>query len=267
MQTTIVNNFRTSRKFARVFLFALVALVVLLSGCIQKFVNMRSEAVPAQAVKLKPVEGMPGSAERIVTMIPQTREPGSTPTEPLAAGEPSLMPAAVLSVATPLSKSLDEMGLQTITHRDEVGGFSFDYPANWKITDLSDEIKSSSMLYSISLRSPEPDPQPGAKISEGIRPGMEALDIGVTIGEKRTYEEAAAQRRKAYSQSETPVKIIREEEWLLPSGMKGRYFLIETQNGPASELVLVIHEHPVLIAGFGTPSLYNSIAWSIRENQ
>jgi len=210
---------------------------------------------------------MPGSAERIVTMIPQTREPGSTPTEPLAAGEPSLTPAAVLSVATPPSKTLDEMGLQTITHRDAVGGFSFDYPANWKITDLSDDIKSSSMLYSISLRSPAPDPQPGAKIGEGIPPGMEALDIGVTIGERRTYEEAVAERRKAYSQSETSVKIIREEEWLLPSGIKGRYFLIETQNGPASELVLVIHEHPVLIAGFGTPSLYNSIAWSIRENQ
>jgi hypothetical protein len=97
------------------------------------------------------------------TLAPTTAPPDVATAVPTATADPnaSATPNSVLGPTT--------------TYRDKLVGFALDYPADWHIVPVSDEIKAQSLSYSVSIAS-FPLEGPG---TEGIPAGGAKLDVTV----------------------------------------------------------------------------------------
>jgi hypothetical protein len=182
-------------------------------------------------------------------------------------------PTPTAHLVTQMPKTLAELGIQATTFQDAYAGLALDIPSSWKITELPDELKKGSTLYSTSLRSA--DIPRGPKQQEGIPLGMAAVDVTVLLGDgSKTLDEAIRERRTSTLNDETPgrVTIQSEEDWVLQNGLKAHRFLFNrastvpgTPDEMSSLLVTVINGHVVLVSGAGDQSLFNIVAASIRE--
>ncbi len=260
-------------------------LVLVLSGCVPWTVSTGPFLAPtvAPAFANPPLALTPEI--KVVEMATQTPM-GSAPSYKLPQGDPTRpAPTAEIPPADPnqptqtstpvaLPKSLDELGIPSVTYQDKVAGFAFDYPASWLINAPAEDIQATAFLYSVTLRSA--DVSRGPKQQEGIPPGMAALDITVFNQDQKTLDQAIKERRAQTEQTESgqAVQIVLEEEWTLRDGTQAHRFLYNLgkegpgDSGPdrmSSELVTVIHGRMILVVGMGDQSLFNVIAASLRE--
>jgi hypothetical protein len=198
--------------------------------------------------------------------------------EPLAVATSEPLPAATIvpptSTAAALTqpKTLAELGIPFTTYIDRVAGLAFDYPSAWNLIDLSDEAKSGSYIYSISLRSGSP-----AVVGkeQAVDESITAIDIVVYNQAPGTLEQAVSDRRLEILQPESGLTgvIQLEEEWTLSGGQRAYRMLINLGSGPGardklvSELATIINGKLVLVVSSGDLSLYNIIASSLRESK
>ena len=257
-------------------LLCLTLFLLLLTAC----APVASQPMPLPAVDVPPV-GADGAAppavatqEKIVEMATQTPEEATLPAT-AAAPTTDLNQPTSTSTSVALPKTLEELGLPVATYEDKVAGLALDYPANWEINALPDDVKQDSMAYTASLRSPHADR--GPKQQEGIPPDMGAIDLTVINNGPKTLEQAVAERRAATTTNEAGLTIqtVAEEEWVLREGLLAHRFLYNLGKDPiggygdrdkmSTELVTIINGKMVLVSGMGDLSLFSAIVSSLRQ--
>lgn len=250
-------------------LTATILLLIAFTGCGQ-------QATPVPTRTLEP-DSRPESAhtsipalgpaptitpfEQIATMISDPTR--LVPTEslqktlPVPAGTPAddLVPVTI--------DSLDQIGIPSATYTDKNAGFSLDYPADWQETTPPD-VPPSGGIYSASMISfPSITPEP--KRQEGIPEGHTKIEVVVFQDRTYTLEEAVQSQRDQRAQDEldsSPTLV--DEGWMLPSGLPGRHWVISGFSGKVNLLITAINGRKVIVACYGEPLLFNSIAGSLR---
>ena len=241
------------------FLILILILLIALNGCAPVPVRPR----PMEAPEMPAFQPTVTMQEKVVSLATQTSVPPDQPTLPPTPARELMTPTAVRELMTPTPITLAGLGVETETYRDELAGLAIDYPKGWIVNAPTDEIKQTSMGYSISIRSGESPSQP--KQQEGLAPGIAAMDVVIMNDtHPASLEEAVALRKEQWSSEEFPPEIVSEEYLTLSDGTPAARFLLETRNGRAGELITIIDGRMILVAGFGEMALYEPIARSVR---
>lgn len=257
----------------RKLLFTCTFFILSLSACfpvVDRPMPLPVVAVPPSAPSIAP-------EVKIVNLVTQTPvSVEQTPESVSATMSTALATPTTTGTAPALpAKTLADLGFKVATYQDTQAGFTFDYPANWLLTPISDADKANARIYSASLRSYEKQALP--KQQDGIPPDMAAIDVTVTKDGPKTLEQAINERRSAATQSESgqPIQIVSEEDWVLRGGLKAHRLLYnlgkdltagsDSSDRLSSEMITIVNGHMILVSGFGDQSLFDVIASTLLE--
>ena len=171
----------------------------------------------------------------------------ATLTPTAAPGAPTAVPTAVpTATADPNASPTPNSVLgPTTTYRDKLVGFALDYPVDWHIVPVSDEIKAQSLSYSVSIAS-FPLEGPG---TEGIPAGGAKLDITVIKSAGADLEAAMAEWNKQNEAAEPKQTILRQADVTLGSGVKVKRLQVEGLLGRSELVIAAIKGHMLVISG------------------
>jgi hypothetical protein len=146
------------------------------------------------------------------------------------------------------------------TYRDDYAGYEIDYPADWYITDVTQEIRESSVAYAVTFTSWEPV-GPG---TEGIPEGGTKFDVSVWKNNATDLEEAAAEQKAQWANADPVQTVLSEEHWTLANGLPARRWLVESIFGQSVVVITVINGNTILIGGLGDYAVVDALAQTLR---
>lgn len=192
--------------------------------------------------------------------------PHFTPTAPLIIPTATSGPAAVVTLisedatqpaaaSTPTAAALPAEGMST--YIDSHAGIAFDYPADWTVNSVSEEIKTNSVIYSTSFTSPETIRGPKGSVEN-----LTKFDLGVYNQGPDTPENAAIVFKEQILDSGS--RIVEETQWMLPGDIPATRLLVREQMGDAMIVVTAINGRMVVLGGVGDFAKLEPIAKTLR---
>jgi hypothetical protein len=199
--------------------------------------------------------------ERIVRMATATQVLDQVSVDITATPSPAVPPASP-NPAAPHFDTLAELGIPSAAYQDDLVGFAFDYPADWQVTALSPEIMAESTGYTATFLSHLVDR--GPKQQEGLAPGQAKIDVSVFRDSANTLEEAIEEMNRMVANDGSNTELISEAIWVLPDGLQVNRRQYDKDFGQVNQMLTSIRGSMVLFTGLGDPSLFNTIAASLR---
>lgn len=190
---------------------------------------------------------------------------------PLASPIPTITPAiaAVVAPSATLTPSPTPVpptptpsptpSFTPATYRDEMAGFELDYPQDWFVSAVPDDLKAQSGAYSAVFVSQQPQENGHG----GLPPGVTKIDVTVIKDGDLTPEQAIARRRQEILNSEPPATIKDERKLVLPGGLPTARFELEGM-APVVEYVTAIGGDMILVTGYGDFDLVDEVAGTLR---
>ncbi|MGD8751906.1 MAG: hypothetical protein PVG14_10815, partial [Anaerolineales bacterium] len=161
----------------------------------------------------------------------------------------------------PTETPLSELEGPTSTYQDEHIGFALEYPADWHLVDVEEEIKEKATTYSATLSSW----QPSEGGTEGIPEGGTKVDITVIDSGAQSLEEAVAIRKSEMEEDPMAETILSEEEWDLSGGLKAMRWQVESDRGQAAVLITALDGYTLLLSGLGDFDLFDQVARTLQR--
>jgi len=224
-------------------------LSILLAAC-----TAPTPSAPAPVETEPPAAYPPSeSAENAPAAVPTTAYPAPESTQPAAAVEPTAAYPAPQSTPPSLSGP-------TTTYTNPEAGFALDYPAGWTINDVSEEIRKSGSIYTVTLVSFTAE---GDKQQEGIPPDQAKLDINV-FGKAASLEEAGQAMRGMVEGGDPPGQILSEAEITLPGGIQALRWEVESRGDTAVLYITAISGNNVVLSGIGDPTQFEPVMQTLR---
>lgn len=215
---------------------------------------------PAQPAATEPAASSPLATPELTAPITPTVAVTST-----GGAAPAVVSTPAMTTTAPTTSgagpSQSAPARDTLVYRDDLAGFSIEYPATWSVTDVAPEIKKQSLSYSITFTS-WPPKEPG---TGGIPEGGSKFDLTVTKGGAATPDAALESRRQEITAEGAGSQITFEEPWDLPAGIAATHLVIQPQNGePIQELVTALNGNRIVISGMGDASVFEQIVMTLQ---
>ena len=149
------------------------------------------------------------------------------------------------------------------TYRDEIAGFSLDYPATWFVEADALQGAAESAVYTVSLFSWDRKiATPSTKDLNTLPEGATKIDITVFNQGPATLAEAVQQFRN--QDSGTPVVFLKEETWTLANNQETAYLESENAFGVVATMITMANGKVVYVSGYGNLTLFKAIAFTFR---
>ncbi len=212
-------------------LIIFLLLTLLASAC-----GRPDEIEPATA-PARPATAAPAVISR--TAIPAATSAGPRVTTP-----------EMISTATPAASGevTPAPTLESLqTYRNTTAGFELDFPAGWL-------VDTTGISNGVILRSKKAE-GPG---TDGVPADVVKMDIVIPYVTVRSLDELVAWEKQGIADSSH--SVLEEQQLQLPSGLTAVRMRLEG----ALALLAVVNGSPVIIAGYGDLSHFDSVAQTLR---
>lgn len=146
---------------------------------------------------------------------------------------------------------------ETMTYRDEVAGFAFDYPAGWVVGPIEQYARGGITAFTSWQR-------PADVLPDEAPAGETRMDATVQLWDPQGDLPAfIEQRRTAWDAS--GIEILSEAEWALSDGRPAQAFVISAVDGAQAYFFLTtLGDKYLVLSGSGDLALLEAIARTVR---
>lgn len=134
------------------------------------------------------------------------------------------------------------------TYRNAALGIELDYPAGWEVEAMG----RGAILWSKRLDRVGVD---------GVPADIAKIDLATEDGATTTLDDLLARQKRGVT--DVNGQILSEEEWILANGLRAVRLNISAI-GDSAVLLTVVNGRPIILAGFGDRSQFDTVARSLR---